>query len=172
MLIDDFLPKFDLRETEQSEISAQPDKVFAAIKNFDMSESTTIRWMFKLRGHSLKKTTLADFEKANFKILAQKPDAEITLGMIGKFDSASGGLVDLPPEKFKDFADAGFIKAVWEFSISQSKAGKSLLNSEMRIATTDAASKARIENYWGIVKTPTAMVRKEILKLIKKQAER
>jgi hypothetical protein len=31
---------------------------------------------------------------------------------------------------------------------------------------------AKVKNFWGMLKPPTAMIGKEILKLIKKQAER
>lgn len=172
MLIDDLMPKFEFSDTSKTEVNAPLEIVFRAVKTFDMADSTTIRWLFKMRGIPTDNLTIKDFEKANFKILAEKQNEEVVLGLIGEFKSLTSGLLNIEPEKFSTFNDSGFIKAVWNFAVTETSAGKPRVTSEIRITGTDAASVTKIKNVWGILKPPSAMIRKEILKLIKKQAER
>jgi hypothetical protein len=157
MLIDDLMPTFEFGDVQKTDVKAASDAVFRAVKTFDMAESTTIRWLFKMRGIPTSNLTLKDFEKANLKVLAEKPNEEIVLG---------------PPDKFRAFNDAGFIKACWNFAVTEIGNNKSRVTTEIRIIGTDAASVAKVKNVWGLVKPPTAMISKEILKLIKNQAER
>ena len=166
------MPIFDFDETEQIDVNATPDAAFRAIKTFDMSESTTIRWLFKMRGIPTKSLSLADLEKVNIKVLAEKPKEEIVLGLAGQFKTLTGGLLNLNPEDFREFKNSGFIKAVWNFSVLAVSEDKTRVLSEVRVNTTDENSLAKVKKYWGLIKPPSAMIRQEILKLIKKQAER
>jgi len=171
MLIDDLMPKFEFGDANKIDVSASSDVVFRAVKTFNMNESTTVRWLFKMRGIPTENLTINDFEKANLKILAEKPNEEIVLGLIGEFKSLTGGLLKIESDKFRDFNNAGFIKAVWNFAVAENGNGKSRVTTEIRIHPTDANSMAKIKTYWGMLKPPSQMIRKEILKLIKKQAE-
>ncbi len=172
MLIDAFLPDFEFSDTQKANVIASPAAVFRGIKTFNMGDSTSIKWLFKMRGIPTGNLTINDFEKANFKILAEKQDEEVVLGLIGEFKSLTGGLVQIESDKFRDFNHAGFIKAVWNLAVAEAGNGKSSLTTEIRIHPTDAGSLAKVKNYWGMLKPPSQMIRKEILKLIKKQAER
>ncbi|MEP6924277.1 MAG: hypothetical protein ABI954_07415 [Pyrinomonadaceae bacterium] len=172
MLIDDLMPKFEFGDTNKIDVNASPNAVFRAVKTFNMGDSTTVRWLFKMRGIPTENLTINDFEKANFKVLAEKRDEEILLGLIGEFKSLTSGLLKIEPDKFRDFNNAGFIKAVWNFAVAETSHGKSRLTTEIRIHPTDASSMAKIKTYWGMLRPPSQMIRKEILKLIKKQAER
>ena len=171
MLIDDFMPNFEFGDLQSTNANATQDAVFRAVKTFDMAESTTIRWLFKMRGIPTNNLTLPDLERVNFKVLGEKPNKELLIGLVGEFKTLAGGLLNLTPEQFRDFNDAGFVKAVWNFAVSDAN-GKTGVTSEIRIHGTDAASVAKVKNFWGMLKPPTAMISKEILKLIKKQAER
>lgn len=172
MLIDDFMPTFEFGDVQKADVKAATQTVFRAVKTFDLAESTTVRWLFKARGIPTDNLTLKDFEKANLKVLAEKPDGEIVLGLVGEFKTLTGGLVNLSPDKFRTFNDPGFIKAVWNFAVADLGNGKTRVTTEIRITGTDAGSTAKVKNVWGLLKPPTAMISKEILKLIKKQAER
>ena len=172
MLIDDFMPDFEFGDAQKIDFNAPREAAFRAVKTFDMGESTTIRWLFKMRGIPTENLTLRDLQRVNFKILGEKPEEEIVLGLAGQFKSLTGGLLDLSPEQFRGFNDPGFIKAVWNFAVLEVSPGRSRVTTEIRIAPTDENSRAKIKSYWGMVKPPSAMIRNEILKLIKKQAER
>ena len=172
MLIDDFMPNFEFGDSQKTDVKASPDVVFRAVKTFDMAESTTIRWLFKMRGIPTNNLTLRDLEQVNFKVLGEKQNEELVLGLAGEFKTLMGGLLKLSPEQFRAFNNPGFVKACWNFAVADTGNGKSHVTTEIRIHGTDAASIAKVKNVWGMLKTPSAMIRSEILKLIKKQAER
>jgi hypothetical protein len=172
MLIDDFMPTFEFGDVQKIEVKAAPESAFHAVKNFDMAESTTIRWLFKMRGIPTDNLTVRDLERVNFKVLGEKRNEELLLGLVGEFKTLTGGLLKIKPENFLAFNDASFIKACWNFAVEEIGSGKTRVTSEIRIHGTDAASVAKVKNFWGMLKPPSAMIRNEILKLIKKQAER
>ena len=138
MLINDLMPVFETSETQEINVAAGREAVFRAVQTFDMNDSTTIRWMFKMRGISAKTITLADMEKVNFKILSQRAPEELVVGLAGKFEKLGDKLIDIAPENFTDFREPGFIKAAWNFFILENGARSSQLLSEIRINTTDA----------------------------------
>jgi hypothetical protein len=172
MLIDDFMPDFEFGDSQKTDVKASPDAVFRAVKTFDMAESTTIRWLFKMRGIPTNNLTLRDLERVNFKVLGEKQNEELVLGLAGEFKTLMGGLLNLSPEQFSAFNNPGFIKACWNFAVSDIGNGKTRVITEIRIHGTDSASVAKVKNFWGMLKTPSAMIRNEILKLIRKEAER
>ncbi|MDQ4123554.1 MAG: hypothetical protein M3209_19120 [Acidobacteriota bacterium] len=172
MLIDDFMPTFEFSDSQKTDVKATPEAAFRAFRTFDMAESMTIRWLFKMRGIPTNNLTLRDLERVNFKVLGERQSEELVLGLAGEFKTLLGGLLNLSPEQFKAFNNPGFIKACWNFAVADLGNGKGRVTSEIRIHGTDAASVAKVKNVWGMLKMPSAMVRNEILKLIKKQAER
>jgi hypothetical protein len=172
MLIDDFMPNFEFGDSQKTDVNAPVDVTYRAVKSFNMGDSTTIRWLFKMRGIPTENLTLRDLERANLKILARNPNEEILLGLAGEFKTLTGGLLDIQPNRFREFNQPGFIKALWNFAVADIGNGKSRVTTEIRITGTDANSLAKVKNFWGMLKPPSQMIRKEILKLIKKQAER
>ncbi len=72
MLIDDFMPNFEFGDSQKTDVKASPEAAFRAVKTFDMTESTTIRWLFKMRGIPTNNLTLRDLERVNFKVLGEK----------------------------------------------------------------------------------------------------
>ena len=50
MLIDEFLPVYDVVERHQIAVNAPTERVYAAVRTFDLSDSRVIRWLFLLRG--------------------------------------------------------------------------------------------------------------------------
>lgn len=172
MLIDDFMPTFEFGDARKIDVRATPEAAFRAVKTFDMAESTTIRWLFKMRGIPTNNLTLRDLERVNFKVLGERQNEELLIGLAGEFKTLMGGLMNLSPEQFKAFDNPGFVKACWNFAVADAGRGKTRVTSEIRIHGTDERSVAKVKNVWGMLKTPSAMIRTEILKLIKKQAER
>lgn len=166
------MPVYELSETQEIAVAASSARVFRAIKTFDLNDSTTIRWMFKLRGIAAKTMTLSDFETVNLKVLGERQNQELVVGSAGKYQSLTDKLLDLSPSEFADFNEAEFIKTAWNFLILEIGVNNARLVSEIRINPTDAKSHAKVQKYWGMIKPPLEMIRTEILKLIKKQAER
>lgn len=170
MLIDEFLPDYDFSETHHIEISAGAAEIFRALNEVDLCESTVIRWLFRLRGLPTEKITLRELRRIRFEILGENENRELLLGLAGRFWTITGDLRKIDARNFREFDEKGFAKAVWNFSLDQTK-DKTHLTTETRVKCLDAASRKSFGFYWTLIKPFSALIRKEMLKTIKRKAE-
>lgn len=176
MLIDDFLPMYDVRERHQTRVHAPVDKVYAAARRLDISRAKLSMLLFRLRGipaGSLTPScfTLADFLKMRFILLGERENEELLLGLVGQFWRPSGELLRLDAEGFKDFDKPGYSKAAWNFTLRAEPDEAVLLETETRVFCTDAASRRRFRFYWLFIGAFSGLIRREVLRTIKRNAE-
>lgn len=182
MLIDEYLPAYDVTEHHYLDIQAPVEKIYAAAHELDMSPSRWIRGLFLLRGlpaflfsrrHSQAGLglNLAGLHRSGFIFLGEIPQQEIVLGLIGKFWTPSGGIQRLNAAGFQNFTTSGFAKAVWNFSLEFRTADVTRLHTETRVLCLDAASRKRFRFYWLFIRPFSGLVRMEILRALKRSAE-
>jgi len=173
MLIDDFLPQYDVCERHQIKVYAPVDEVYIAVRRLDISQATLSMFLFRLRGLSTPSCfTLDDFLKMRFILLGERPNDELLLGLVGRFWTPSGGLRRLDIEGYRNFNEKGYAKAAWNFSLSKLSDGSVLLGTETRVYCTDEVSRKRFKLYWLLVGRFSGLIRREILRNIKRNAER
>ncbi|MCG3119561.1 MAG: hypothetical protein ALAOOOJD_01991 [bacterium] len=182
MFIDEFLSEYDVTEHHHLDFDASAEKVYAAVRELDVNPSKVIRALFALRGlpaflfsrqqrgHGLG-LNLAGLLKSGFIFLAEAPQQELVLGLVGKFWTTSGCIQRLDAAGFQHFAIPGFAKAVWNFSLEARSAGITRLHTETRVLCLDAASRRRFRFYWLFIRSFSGLVRIEILRAIKRSAE-
>lgn len=171
MLVDQFLPVWDVRSRHGRSVAADPARVFAALRGLDLSRSRVVRWLFRLRGMPTAAMTLDGLERFGFIPLAEEVDREIVLGLVGRFWTRRGGLRRLSPEAFRAFAEPGFAKAVWSFAVTPVAPGRSRLETETRVRCTDRRSRRRFRLYWLLIAPFSGWIRREALRLAKSRAE-
>ena len=171
MLIDDFLPKYDFIETHDIKIRASAETVFGVMDEVDMCESPIIRWLFLLRGLPNAKLRLRDLQKSRFEILGVRENKELLLGLAGKFWTFRGEMQKINADNFREFDKKGFAKAAWNFSVDGS-GNESKLTTETRIRCLDNASRKSFRFYWMFIQPFSGLIRNEMLKIVKKKAER
>ena len=171
MLIDDFMPSYDFNETHDIEICATTENVFRALNEVDFCESVIVRWLFRLRGIPAEKMTLRELRKLRFETLAESKNRELLLGLAGRFWTLTGDLQKINARNFREFNEKGFAKGVWNFSLNE-KRGKTILTTETRVKCADAESRKSFGFYWTFIQPFSGLVRKEILKTIKRRAEK
>lgn len=180
MLIDDFLPVYDVSERHHLKVRAPVQQVYAAIRKLDVSKSLLIHWLFKLRGfpasffqrHETKQGlgfTLKALIESGFVLLGETPEQELLLGLVGKFWTASGCIQRLNAAMFRDFAAPGFAKAVWNFSLAAQPNGMTKLATETRILCLDETSRRRFRFYWLFIRPFSGLTRLEMLRAIRRQ---
>ena len=177
MLIDDFLPNFDVRERHRIRVRAPLDKVYSAVQELDLREAKFAMFLFRLRGIPAGKKAptcfkLDDFLKMRFILLGERANEEFLLGLVGRFWTPSGELLRLDATDFRDFKEPGFAKAVWNFSLAEQPDKTVLLETETRVLCLDEGSRRRFRFYWLFVGTFSGLIRKEILQAVKRNAER
>jgi len=159
------------------------------VLELDLRGSKIIRWFFRLRGapllfdpkwlFNLKKLrtgglglTLQELLKSGFVNLATKPNEELLLGLIGQFWRPGGEIQRVDIDEFRNFRTPGFAKAVWNFSLSKVSDDWTVLSTETRIQCLDDNSRKKFKRYWSVIQPFSGLIRKEALRIIKKQAEK
>jgi hypothetical protein len=171
MLIDDFLPEFDFVEKHHVSVRAHAADVVRVASEVDFGESWLIRTLFWIRGLSTENITLRSMSESRFETLAENPNRELLLGIVGKFWRPSGELKKIDSESFKAFREAGFAKAVWNFAAEES-GDRTILTTETRVKCLDDESRTLFSWYWTIIRPFSGLIRMEMLRLIKQRVEK
>ena len=177
MLIDDFLPDYDVRERHRTVVHSPAERVYEAVRRLDLSQAKLSMFLFRLRGIPAGRSapscfTLDDFLKMRFILLGEKPNEELLLGLVGRFWTPSGELRRLDAEGYRNFNERGYAKAAWNFSLSERADGSVLLETETRVYCLDEASRRWFRLYWLFIGVFSGLIRREVLQAVKRNAER
>ncbi len=117
MLLDKFLPVYDVRTHYQTLLPASPEEVYPIARDLDWSRSPLVRWLLKLRGlgRVKMKASLDNMQKMGFEILAEVPGRELVVGVVGRFWLPSRGVRRVSPHGFMAFDQPGYAKAALNF---------------------------------------------------------
>jgi len=180
MLIDDFLPAFDVSARHSLEIAAPIECAYAAVRRVDLGKSRVTRLLLTLRGlprlfqaggRAERDTmTLDDIVRGGFVLLGEQAPKEILLGVVGKFWTPTGGVQRLDPDGFRTFTQVGFAKAAWNFSLEPLGSNVTRLATETRVLCLDAGSRRRFRLYWLLIRPFSGLLRRSMLAGIKRRA--
>jgi hypothetical protein len=82
-------------------------------------------------------------------LLGEHPGAEIGLGLVGKFWRPVIEFARITSaDEFRAFDEPGFAKTVYDLSVRELGANKTLLSGLMRTATTDEHARRWFRRYW------------------------
>ncbi|TMC49970.1 MAG: hypothetical protein E6J14_07165 [Chloroflexi bacterium] len=179
MLIDQWLPRYDVVERHETWVAASPQRVDGCVRDLDLARSPFTAGLLLLRRlpsvlngglRPSRRATLEDLLSSGFVILADAPGEEIVLGLVGRFWRPGGGIVHIRAEGFEGFAEPGHARAAWNFRIDSSSGG-CRLRTETRIDCVDAAALWRFRVYWTLVGPFSGLIRRDLLRLIRREAE-
>ncbi len=148
-LIDKYLPEFTYNEYHQKIINASTKECFLVTKNLDIKKSSVAMALLKLRGLPVQDLSFKGFLKNMcFKYIEEKPYDEFVID-----------------------ASQPNIKIIWNFYFKEIEENKTLVSTETRILCLTKKSKRMFFLYWFFVKPFSGLIRLEMLRLIKKEAE-
>jgi hypothetical protein len=180
VLIDRFLPEYDVVEHHAVDVDAPVDEAYRAVKELDLARSPVVLALLFARGlphlftgavKPKRRLGLDEIVESGFLVLAEEPDRELVLGIVGKFWQLSSGVHRIEPEEFIGFDTAGFAKAVWNFVVSARPGGGSRVETETRVLCTDDDARRRFSRYWWLIGRFSAVIRRIVLGQIKRDAE-
>jgi len=180
VLIDRFLPEFEARERHAVPVRAPADRAYIAARRVDLARSAAIRALFAARGIPMllrrgarrpRTMALDDLLRGGFVMLGEEPPVEFVLGVAGRFWTPGGGIARIGPEDFGPFDQPGHAKAAWNFRIEPRGADRSIVYTETRIHCTDDAARRRFLLYWSVVGPFSAVIRRQALSLVARDAE-
>ncbi len=182
LLLDGFMPAYDLEERHAACIDAPAEATWRAAQHIDFNDSALARTLFfvrtlptRLRGHAAepeqqREGFLAQAESLGWRRLAEIPGRRLVMGAVTQPWKGEVVFRGLPPEEFAKFAEPGFVKILWTFSVEPRGAERSLFHTETRAVATDAEARRRFRRYWAFVAPGVKLIRLASLALVRRGA--
>lgn len=194
MLLDELMPRYDVVERHRTEVRAPPAVVYAAIRDADLASGLVTRALLGARAlpaaifalyrspraafarwrarRTHRGARLADFERAGFRVVAERQPDELVIGLLGRFWTARGALcANLSEEHFRVEPPPGHALAGWNFTIRVVADDRVELCTETRVwCAPDARRRFRL--YWALVRPGSGLIRRAMLTSIRRTAER
>jgi hypothetical protein len=189
MLIDDYLPRWDVRERHRTRVRASREATYDALRTADLAGGPLVRLLLllralpaalargaegmrELRARGGRAITLAEFEERGFRVLEEQPPAELLIGLEGQFWRPSGNVCTSGPADFRTRPPApGIARAAWNFSLVARADGTTELATETRVLCADAATRRRFLPYWWVIRPGSGLIRHAMLRAIRDAAE-
>jgi hypothetical protein len=168
--LDAFLPAYDVSEYHHVFVKRSPGAVYDAMEQVRLSDSRVVAVLLRLRGLGASRRTLAADIRSRFIMLKVDPGREAVFGIVGQFWRMRGNLCDVEAAGFASFQEPGFAKSAWNFVFTD-EAGGTRLSTETRVQCFGAASRTKFRAYWTLIGLFSALIRMEMLRLIKRRAE-
>ena len=188
MLIDDYLPEFDVVERHGLVIRATPARVWDALRTADFGRSPLLatllalralpsllsaprRTLRRLRERRTERLTLDTFFSRGFVVLEERPDRELVIGLEGRFWTATADLRPTDVRRFREALAPGLARVAWDFRAEPLSDGRVRLTTETRVRCADAAARRRFRAYWLLVRPGSGLIRGAMLRAIRRAAE-
>jgi len=184
-LLDELMPRYDVSARYRTHVRTDPATVYDALGRAHLAASPLIRMLFLLRrlparlmrarpvaGFAPRSRTLRDLVGRGFGLVAERPGDELVLGTVGRFWRLAADLREASAADFATALEPGLARAAWNFRVIDAGAGNTELSTETRVQCADAATRRRFRLYWAIVGPASGWIRLEILRLIRRTAER
>lgn len=183
MLIDNFLPTYHFNEVHGITTVASPERIFQAINEVAPGEIALLRPMFVLRGlpalltgkrgraFEATRPILQQALRGGFVLLAEVPERELVVGVIGQFWRASGGMLNVAnAQEFLASDKMEHAKSAMNFYV-YTRGGVTKIRTETRISVPDPTTRRKFAAYWRVISPGSALLRIMWLRAIKRRAE-
>lgn len=179
MLIDRFMPTFDVSEYHVRHIAAPADRTYDIVRGIDMMRSPLVKVLFGLRrvpqfftGNvtPIEALTFDALIENGFVLLAEEPGVEVVLGAVGTFWKPTGGIEPIPADAFEGFDRPGYAKATMNLRVEPEGDRGCLVSTETRVVGTDDTSRRKFAAYWRLIGPFSALIRVQMLSLVEKDA--
>ena len=172
MLVDDFLPTYDVSDAVATVVDADVGTTWNALMEVDLIEVGRERPLVAVLGairilpdivshmlHGelpqpppahlrLRDTTSIPLDEGGWVLLDERPRDEIALGLVGKFWRPVIEFAKVRAEQFRDFGEPGYAKTIYSLSVRALDGHRTLLSGVMRTATTDEHARRWFRRYW------------------------
>lgn len=173
MLMDEFMPVYDVSDAVATVVAADLATTWTALMDVDLIDVGRQRPLVAALGalrmlpdivthllHGelparppdhmrLRDLVALPMNAGGWVLLGEREQDEIALGLIGKFWRP---VIEFAPvssaAQFRDFAEPGFAKTIYSLSTRALDPGRTLLSGAMRTTTTDDAARRWFRRYW------------------------
>ena len=182
MLIDQYLPSYDVSEVNVVVVSATPAQAYILARHVDLYRLPLIRLLFGLRtlperllpspesGQRKRSRTFTIDDMvapgSEFIVLSESPGEEIVIGAIGKFWQPRIEFVTIDAAEFAGFETAGYAKLAWHIYVQPYGSERSWVAIEVRVKAINETSGHRFRRYWKLIGPLSRWIRRRALALI------
>lgn len=187
LLMDQFLPRYDLAVVHADVFRASPAECYRAASELDLFQAPLVRALLGIRGLprrvvgtlGRRATTTAlgasprtfrfkDMVGLGWILLGETPGVEMVLGQVSHPWKAVADSTHAPttPEQYTSFDEPGFAKIATSLRIDPYGNDSSILTMETRVALTDEESRRRFRRYWLLIGPFSALIRRMALRLL------
>ena len=180
LLLDRFMPVFEVAERHHIRVGAPADVTFAAACDVNLRQSALIRAIFRSRELILgaapdaaerPRGLLALTTSLGWGVLAEVAGREVVVGAVTQPWKANVVFRALPPDAFAAFNDPDYVKIAWTLRADPVGVSESIARTETRVMTTDATARRKFRRYWSLVAPGVTIIRLVALTLVRAEAE-
>lgn len=179
-ILDRFLPAYEVREVHQTRVDAPPELTYAVAEALDFQQSALVKGIFKgrelLMGAERQarqpQSFLSEVRALGWRVLDEEPGQHLVMGAVTQPWKADVKFHGLEPEEFATFNEPGYAKIAWTIAVEPNGASGSVFRTETRVVTTDSEARRRFRRYWTVVSPGVMLIRREMLRLVRREAER
>jgi hypothetical protein len=180
-LMERLMPHYQFSEKHRLLTQASPAALMDAVLQPGVSEDPWARRFIQLRelpdrlrgalGGSSRLKDQPPFGIDNFTLLGRDGDAEVALGLTGRFWQADYGQLPVAgADGFAAFAKPGCAKLLLNFSTQAEAGGGTWLLTETRVWCTDRAALLRFTPYWYLIRPVSGLIRHRLLARVRDAA--
>ncbi len=180
-LHDRFAPVYQFNEVHQIEVSANRERVYAAIKATTAGEIPlfhALTWLRRLGRpgpesilNAPDKQPILDVAtRTGFLTLAEEPGHEIVIGTLVQAPPGARGRLKLTPDEFAAIQKPGYAKATMNFQVEEIGPQLCRVRTETRVFATDGTPRRRFAAYWRTIYPGSALIRRMWLRAIRARA--
>jgi hypothetical protein len=178
--LDEFMPSYEVREVHETNIAAPAEVAFAVAQEMDMQESPLVKAIFTgrevLMGASpaprKPRSMLSEVTGLGWRALFETPGRHLIMGAVTQPWERDVVFRGLPPEEFARFSEPDFAKIAWTLKAEPLGPAACVFRTETRVTTTDPESRRKFRKYWTLVSPGVLLIRREMLRLVRREAER
>ncbi|AMP68272.1 hypothetical protein [Ralstonia solanacearum] len=181
-LLDTFLPRHQFSEHHRIRIAAAPGRVLDVIPRLDIADFPLAKLFLQLRALPARAAAFAGVETGarridasfglhDFTVLGRDGDREYAFGLVGRFWEPTGGLIRVAADDFPGFSEPGVAKLVMTFIAEAGDGTGTVLTTRTCVHCPDEATRRRFAPYWYLIRVPSGLIRRMLLRRIRQLAE-
>jgi hypothetical protein len=179
--LDRVLPQFAHREVHTLVVSASPELVWSALHEVTGKELPVTRLLAAVRGLGARGAgtpVLDRFVAGGFGVVLDEAPRALAIAAAGQPWKLRGGKrIALPvgDAEVSEFEKPGFVLMAMSFGLEPlggHGGGRTRLSTETRVQPTDACAARTFRPYWVVVRAGSGIIRHELLRAVKRRAEK
>jgi hypothetical protein len=179
-ILDEYMPRFDVRERFERDVNAPPALVMRTAYEFDMQSIWLVRLIIDLRKVLLggkqdkreKNGLVEECLDIGWGKLIEHPGRLLVCGAICQPWFGDVVFTPIPTAEFAECSPPDQVKIVWSLETSSVSENVTVFGHEVRAVATDHAAHEKFKRYWRWARFGIVAIRLLLLPAIRRKAER